>query len=379
MGNSNDILNTPLCEEHIKLGAKMVPFAGWNMPVQYSDGIIAEHNYCRENVSLFDICHMGELRLTGEGLAEELDHIFPRLVSVQKNGSCRYNFLLNDKGGVIDDLIIYRMDDEEFYIVVNAGSKDADIARLKELLSDNIIIVDESSDTAKIDLQGPKSAEVLNGLGFDFSELPGYYKWINVEIAGVDVLLSRTGYTGELGFELYFKADKAVDIWNLLLKNPMVKPAGLGARDTLRLEMGYPLYGHEMDVDTTPMEAGFGGMIKISESRTFPGVDVLRSGKLSKQLVGIEIEGRRAAREGAEVLVDGVVVGKVTSGTFSPSLAKAIAFVSLSGELDVEKGMKIELSVGRSTLNGTVVELPFYKKSSVRAKLIRNAGILPAS
>ena len=369
MEDSNNILSTPLCEEHIKLGAKMVPFAGWNMPVQYSEGIIAEHNYCRENVSLFDICHMGELRLTGEGVAEELDHIFPRLVSVQKNGSCRYNFLLNDKGGVIDDLIIYRMDDEEFYIVVNAGSKDADVARLKELLSDKISIVDESSDTAKIDLQGPKSGEVLNALGFDSSELPGYYKWIKVQIAGVDVLLSRTGYTGELGFELYFNADKAVDIWNLLLENPIVKPAGLGARDTLRLEMGYPLYGHEMDVNTTPMEAGFGGMIKISESRTFPGVDVLRSGKLNKQLVGIEIEGRRAARDGAEVLSDGVVVGKVTSGTFSPSLAKAIAFVSLSGDLDVVTGMKVELTVGRATLNGIVTELPFYKNSSVRVKL----------
>lgn len=366
---STVVKDTPLCQNHIALGARMVPFAGWNMPVQYSEGIIAEHNHTREVVSLFDICHMGEFRLSGSGLAEALDNIFPRLASSQKPGSCRYNFLLTDQGTVIDDLIIYRMNEEEFYIVVNAGSKDADFARLTAMLPDNITIVDESDTTAKLDLQGPESAEVLADLGFDKATLPGYYKWIQTEIKGVPVLLSRTGYTGELGFELYFDADKAGELWDLLLENPKVKPAGLGARDTLRLEMGYPLYGHEMDIETTPIEAGFGGMLKISETRTFPGVDVLRNGQGKKQLVGIEIEGRRAAREGAEVSVDGVVVGKVTSGTFSPSLSKAIALASFKADVSVEQGMSVELAVGRGTITGNVTDTPFYKTSSVRKEI----------
>jgi glycine cleavage system T protein (aminomethyltransferase) len=363
------VKDTPLCQNHIALGARMVPFAGWNMPVQYTEGIISEHNHTREQVSLFDICHMGEFRLTGSGVAEALDKIFPRLASSQKPGSCRYNFLLTDRGTVIDDLIIYRMDEEEFYIVVNAGSKDADLARLRELLPDNIKVVDESDTTAKLDLQGPESAEVLASLGFDKAELPGYYKWIKTEIKGIPVLLSRTGYTGELGFELYFAADKAPELWDLLLENQKVKPAGLGARDTLRLEMGYPLYGHEMDTDTTPIEAGFGGMLKISEDRKFPGVDILRNAQKTKQLAGIEIEGRRAAREGAEVTIDGNIVGKVTSGTFSPSLSKAIALVYFNADVTVEMGMGVELAAGRSTINGKVTELPFYKSSSVRKEI----------
>lgn len=367
--SSAAVKDTPLCQVHQDLGARMVPFAGWNMPVQYPEGIIAEHTHTREEVSLFDICHMGEFRLTGTGVAEALDKIFPRLVSSQKVGSCRYNFLLTDQGTVIDDLIIYRLAEEEFYIVVNAGSKDADLARLSALLPESVNIADESESTAKLDLQGPASADVLADLGFDKAALPRYYKWIKTEIKGVPILLSRTGYTGELGFELYFSADKASEIWNCLLENPQVKPAGLGARDTLRLEMGYPLYGHEMDTETTPIEAGFGGMLKISEDRNFPGVDVLRNSQPAKQLVGIEIEGRRAARAGAEISLNGKVVGKVTSGTFSPSLGKAIALGFLVPEVNVEKGMVLELAAGRGTISGTVTDLPFYQNSSVRAEI----------
>lgn len=367
--STTTVKDTPLCQKHQDLGARMVPFAGWNMPVQYPEGIIAEHIHTREVVSLFDICHMGEFRLTGAGVAEALDKIFPRLVSAQKVGSCRYNFLLTDRGTVIDDLIIYRLDEDELYIVVNAGSKDADFARLSELLPDSVTIVDESDATAKLDLQGPASADVLAAIGFDKAELPGYYKWIKTEIKGIPVLLSRTGYTGELGFELYFAADKAPELWDYLMAQPQVKPAGLGARDTLRLEMGYPLYGHEMDTETTPVEAGLGGMLKISETRSFPGVEILRDGQPTKQLVGIDIEGRRAAREGAEVSIDGKVVGKVTSGAFSPCLGKAIALASFGGDVQVEPGTAVELAAGRSTIEGTITDLPFYKEGSVRAEV----------
>lgn len=370
MNNTSAVVkDTPLCQNHIDIGARMVPFAGWNMPVQYPEGIIAEHMHTRQHVSLFDICHMGEFRLTGPGAAEALDKIFPRLVSSQKAGSCRYNFLLTDRGTVIDDLIIYRIGEEEFYIVVNAGSKDADFARLTELLPKNLTLVDESDATAKLDLQGPESADVLADIGFDKATLPGYYKWIKTEIKGIPVLLSRTGYTGELGFELYFAADKAAELWNFLLVNPKVKPAGLGARDTLRLEMGYPLYGHEMDTETTPIEAGFGGMLKITEDRSFPGVDVLRNSQPKKQLVGIEIEGRRAAREGAEVSINGQIAGKVSSGTYSPSLEKAIAFAYLNMNIAAELGMNVELVAGRSTIKGAITGIPFYKNGSVRKEI----------
>ena len=367
--SSHAVKETPLFKKHLDLGARMVPFAGWNMPVQYSEGIIAEHNHTRQAVSLFDICHMGEFRLSGPDLAELLDHIFPRLVSSLKIGCCRYNFLLTDRGTVIDDLIIYRMAEDEFYIVVNAGSKDADLARLSELLPDSVKIVDESETTAKLDLQGPESADVLAKIGFDKDNLPAYYRWIKTEIKDIPVLLSRTGYTGELGFEIYFNADKAAEIWDFLLEQPKVKPAGLGARDTLRLEMGYPLYGHEMDLETTPIEAGFGSMLKISENRKFPGVDILRNKPPGKKLVGIEIAGRRAAREGAAVSIDGRVVGKVTSGTFSPSLEKAIALAYVNADLELETGMKVDLTAGRSSISGEIADLPFYKTSRVRKEI----------
>ena len=364
-----DIKNTQLLDKHLELNARMVPFAGWNMPVQYSEGIIAEHNHTRESVSIFDICHMGELRVSGDGAADALEKCFPRSVTSQEIGSCRYNFLLSDSGTVVDDLIIYRMDDDEFLIVVNAGTKDGDIERLKELLPEEIEISDESAATAKIDLQGPKSADVLKEIGLNADELPGYYRWMNTNIAEKPVLLSRTGYTGELGFEIYCRSEDAETIWDYLLEQNEVKPAGLGARDTLRLEMGYPLYGHEMNRETTPIEAGFGGMLKLDNDRTFPGCDELRNSKPKKQLLGIILEGRRAAREGAEITVDGEKAGTVTSGAFSPSLGVAIAMGSFDPSFNLAPGTKVELSAGRSTISGTITSMPFYKEGSVKIKL----------
>ncbi len=361
--------NTRLTKNHLELNARMVTFSGWNMPVQYSEGIIAEHNHTRNKVSIFDICHMGELRITGDGAADAMELIFPRSVTSQKVGTCRYNFLLTDTGTVLDDLIIYRMDNDDFLVVVNAGTKDGDILRLRELLPEHIKMSDDSDSTAKIDLQGPKSGETLVNMGFTKEELPGYYKWINTKIAGESVLLSRTGYTGEIGFELYCNAEHAEKIWNYLLEQPNVKPAGLGARDTLRLEMGYPLYGHEMNTETTPIEAGFGGMLKLDNNRQFPGCKQLRNGAPTKQLLGIITEGRRAAREGAEITIDEKHAGIVTSGAFSPSLGVAIAMGSFDPSLSLSPGKKVKLSVGRSTINGTITAMPFYEKGSVRISI----------
>lgn len=363
---------TPLAAEHVKLGARMVPFAGWNMPVQYPQGIIAEHKHCRTKASLFDICHMGEFRVKGEKAAEDLDKLLPRAVLDQPDFVCRYNFSLNPDGGVRDDLIVYRIARDEFYIVVNAGPRASDAEWIKAHLSPGVEFTDESDATAKLDLQGPLAADVLERLGLKRAELPKYYKFMFTEIKGIPVLLSRTGYTGELGFELYFQADKAVEMWNLLLADDVVEPAGLGARDTLRLEMGYPLYGHEMDEKTTPVEAGFGGMLKLDVPREFIGADILHDpvkGAPKRKLVGLRLEGKRAARAGADVLLDGKVVGVVTSGAFGPSIDTAVAMAFVDADLTVTEGMELQLDAGRTTLPAKVANTPFYTNATARVQL----------
>jgi len=359
------LLETPLAAEHVALGAKMVPFAGWNMPVQYKEGILAEHQHTRTAVSLFDICHMGEFRLKGKGSAELLDRALARSVADQKEGSCRYNFLLNDQGGTIDDLIVYRISAEEFFIVVNASRREIDFKTLSGRLGKDVVLSDESDCTAKLDLQGPLSAEVLIRLGIPQDMLPKYYHFTKVNLFGTNVLLSRTGYTGELGFELYFDASLAVDFWRGILADAAVKPAGLGARDTLRLEMGYPLYGHELNEMTTPVEAGFGAMLKIDSSdRVFSGSAALRGRVPEKQLVGLVLEGRRAAREGTPVLLEGKKVGAVTSGTFAPSLGVAVAMAYVDADSAGSRSFSLDLQ--KVVIQAENVPVPFYKKGTAR-------------
>jgi aminomethyltransferase len=366
-----DLKVTPLHDKHVTLGAKMVPFGGWDMPVQYSDGILAEHHHTRKNVSIFDTCHMGEFIVKGPNVAEALDKAFPRAVASQKNGVARYNFLLSDKGTVMDDLLIYRMDDEEFMLVVNAGTIDSDAARIKELLPNTIEFIDKSNETGKIDLQGPMAAKIMTKLGFDLAELPKGYKWIRTTVKGIPTLLSRTGYTGELGFEFYTDADKIGELWDHLLSFPEVKPAGLGARDTLRLEVGYPLYGHEMDEDTTPVEAGFSPIMKLENRQGFIAEQILKDpAKVTKVLTSIVLEGRRAARHGDKVVLeDGTEIGTITSGMFSPLLAKAVVLSYVQPEHKLEVGDKTFLKVGKKILPGIVVAPPFYKEGTVRMKI----------
>lgn len=370
---SGKLLETPLAAEHVALSARMVPFAGWNMPVQYSEGILAEHKHTRESVSLFDICHMGEFRVKGPGAAEALDAALARAVADQKISSCRYNFLLNEKGCVLDDLIVYRIREDEFYIVVNASRIDNDAAELRKRLPAAISFKNESDATAKLDLQGPLAAQVLIKLGLKAESLPEYYHWTYAEVCGIKCILSRTGYTGELGYELYFEASKAIEMWRKLLSVEPVKPAGLGARDTLRLEMGYPLYGHEMNENTTPVEAGFGQMLKLqASSRKFVGSDALRWNKPSKQLVGLVLEGRRAAREGAVVMQGGKKIGVVSSGTFGPSIGNAVAMAHIDSAVTVNPGDAFEIDLQRASVKATVEVLPFYKAGTAREKIKKN-------
>ena len=369
---SDELLATPLLGRHLSLGARMVPFGGWNMPVQYGEGILAEHKYCREHVALFDICHMGEFRVRGSQVAADLDRILARAVLNQAIGTCRYNFLLNEQGGIMDDLIVYRLDEQEFYLVVNAGCRAGDAAWLQKHLSPETSFCDESDATAKLDLQGPEAAAILMRLGVANDALPAYYHWQNIVFQGVPVLLSRTGYTGELGYELYFPAEKAEYLWDILLQDGSVKPAGLGARDTLRLEMGYPLYGHEMDTDTTPVEAGFGAMLKLDQPRNFIGCEVLRDpvkGKAKRQLLGFRLGSKRAARHGSVILFQGNEVGVVTSGAVAPSLDVAVAMGYVQAGLGLQPDDRVELDIGKVRLGASVSSLPFYQQGSARNKI----------
>jgi aminomethyltransferase len=366
------LLMTPLAAEHRELEARMVPFAGWLMPVQYSEGILAEHQHCRQQAALFDICHMGEFRVRGAQAAADLDRILARPVADQPVGSCRYNFSLNEQGGVRDDLIVYRLAEEEFYLVVNAGPCASDAAWIAGHLSATSQFCDESATTAKLDLQGPESAAVLSRLGLPMASLPRYFRFCQTHIASVPVLLSRTGYTGELGFELFFAAEDAVKLWRLLLADPAVKPVGLGARDTLRLELGFCLYGHELDEATTPAEAGFGAMLKLEQARDFIGSAALCdpvAGKPRRRLIGMQLDSKRAARAGAAIYCDEEEVGVVSSGAVAPSLECAIAMGYVRADLELPVGSSLALDTGRVRLPARVVELPFYKGGSARRKL----------
>jgi aminomethyltransferase len=357
-------LDTPLKEAHLALGARMVPFAGWRMPLYYGPGIIKEHRHTRERASLFDTCHMGEFGVSGKGAAEVLDGLLARAVSDQSVGSCHYNFLLTEDGGVRDDLIVYRLGAEEFYLVVNAATRAADADWLRKRIHAPVSFLDESSRTGKLDLQGPTSAEILMRLGVAQKGLPSYYHWCRIELNGEQILLSRTGYTGELGFEFYLAWEKAALLWERLLKEDGVQPAGLGARDTLRLEMGFPLYGHELDSDTTPVEAGFGSFFK--GGRLFVGDSCLRRTP-RKRLIGLVLEGRRAARRDDPVLApNGRRIGKVTSGSYAPSLDRAVALAYIVGEEKPGLGTAVLVGEAAKPLEAVVTRLPFYREGTAK-------------
>lgn len=355
---------TPLYDEHLQLQGRMVPFAGWEMPVQYADGIIAEHEHTRRHAGLFDICHMGEFRVRGPGAAEALDRRLARSVADQPVGSCRYNLLLNEEAGILDDLVVYRLDGDEFLIVVNAGCRESDAAALAAALPSGVDFLDQSDATAKLDLQGPESARVLAELGWA-GELPRYYRWSRGRLAGIEILLSRTGYTGELGYELYCPADRAVELWRKLLEHPSVKPIGLGARDTLRLEVGYPLYGHELDDAHTPDESGLSAKtFSAAADRAFTGREAWRTHRPASFIKGLKIDGRRAARAGMNVISGDRVLGEITSGAFAPSLGCAVALARL--DHDLPAGTQLAVNAGRVTLNAEIVETPFYTEGTAR-------------
>lgn len=363
----SELLETPLAAWHRAHGAKMAPFAGWDMPIQY-EGILAEHKHTRAAASVFDICHMGQFVVRGEGAARLLALAVTHNLDTLKTGKCRYGFLLNEQGGVLDDLIVYRLGDDHFFLVVNAARAEGDFAALSERLPG--MVENISARSGKIDLQGPASVEVLEKvLGENFHDL-GYFSFRETNFEGKPLLVSRTGYTGELGYELYPPRDLALPLWEALLADERVKPAGLGARDTLRLEAGLALYGHELDSEHTPAESGMGGML----TSTAPYVGHEHAREVRNQvLVPLVLDGRRTARNGDAVALPGdngqagEVVGHVTSGSFAPSLGFAVALAFVD-KAHAERE-DFALPAGKSALSARRAALPFYAKGTARTKL----------
>lgn len=359
---------TPLFLKHKELGAKMGPFGGWNMPIQYS-GIVDERNWCRTQSALFDICHMGEFYFKGSIEKSGIDSAFSMSLWKIKPGRCKYGFLLNNKGGVIDDLIVYRLSEDELMIVVNAATSDNDFQVIKKSITGSYAeFTDISSETAKLDLQGPLSGDVLfECIDPDAAGL-GYFRFKKHHFAGSEIIVSRTGYTGELGYELYIPRDSAPQVWDTLLADERVAPAGLGARDILRLEMGLSLYGHELTEDITPVEACL--EMFVDYSGDFTGKEALEAQKeagLKRQKVAFKTTSRRSPREGYEIFVDNRKVGVVTSGTFSPASNTGIGLGYITPEFTAE-GTKVVLSKGKIKIDAVIADLPFYKDGSARKK-----------
>ena len=356
---------TPLCSRHRDLKALMAPFGGWDMPIQY-EGIIAEHAWCRSKAALFDICHMGEFIFQGDFAASGLEDVFTFSVKTIPLGRSRYGFLLNEQGGIIDDLIVFRLTEDKVMIVVNAATADNDFAVISERLHggdfSNI-----TAATGKLDLQGPLAREVLvAAFGDQIAEIP-YFKFSFMKILGCDAIVSRTGYTGELGYEIFLPAEKTAELWDLLLQDERVKPAGLGARDVLRLEVGYSLYGSDIDEATTPLEAGLEGFVNFD--KCFVGKEALLKQKaqgLSRQKVAFQVSGRRSPRHHYEIFCGEKQVGSVTSGVFSPMLAcgVGIGFVE-NGQYPV--GTPLSIRHERISMEAAVCGLPFFKGGSLRS------------
>ncbi|MDR9444430.1 MAG: glycine cleavage system aminomethyltransferase GcvT [Microbacteriaceae bacterium] len=345
---------TTLYNQHAALGATFTDFGGWEMPVRYGSDL-AEHEAVRNSAGLFDISHMGEIVVVGAQAADFLDNKLINLASKITSGRAKYSMLLNESGGIIDDLIVYRLSEEEVLIVANASNKDAVSADLVPTGFD-CIVEDQSDKWSMIALQGPKSLEVLDRFVSEPITI-GYYSIGRYILGESEVLIARTGYTGEDGFEIYCQNDQAESIWETVLNNPEVTPCGLASRDSLRLEAGMPLYGHELDDNTQPSEAGLGRAVVDREA--FQGKSGLR--EPTKKLIGLKGEGKRAARQGYAVMEDNQQVGEVTSGILSPTLGYPIA-MAFTTNLETKPGDKLMVDIRGNNQEFIVVELPFYKR-----------------
>jgi aminomethyltransferase len=351
---------TPLYDTHVDLKAMMVPFAGYLMPVQYAQGILFEHRSVREKAGLFDVSHMGELFLSGKDALRNLNALVSNDFTDLSIGKIRYGVLVRKDGTAVDDLLVYRLGEEDYWIVVNASNTDKDYEYFTNNLFGGAVIHNESDEWGQLALQGPYSEKILRKLTDQIPET--YYSFLpEVVLNGIITLISRTGYTGEDGFEIYCKAEDTVRLWNLLLKvgeEDGLVPCGLGARDTLRLEAAMPLYGHELNDETTPLEAGLKMFTKL-DKKEFIAQEAL-SAPVLKRRIGLTLIDRGIAREHCPILFNGEVVGEVSSGTMSPTLGQAIAMGYIRADLFSETEFVIDVR-GR-LLKAQRTKMPFYKK-----------------
>jgi aminomethyltransferase len=357
---------TPLYDTHVALGAKMVPFAGFEMPVQYPTGITAEHKAVRENVGLFDVSHMGEFIVRGPQAIDFVNYVTTNDVNALVEGQAQYSGLLNDRGTFEDDCLVYRFPDH-ILMVVNASNKDKDFAHISAHLSKFDCTLEDVSDSiALLALQGPKAIAVLGRhTDTDLSAVKYYHCTVGT-VAGVsNVIISRTGYTGEDGFELYLPAESAVTVWNALTSQGDVTPAGLGSRDSLRLEMGMALYGNDIDDTVTPYEAGLGWIVKLKKG-DFVGKAALERQKeagVPRKLIGFTTAERSFPRHGYPVYYNGEQSGEVRSGTMSPSLNIPIGTAYLPFDV-AKEGTEFEIEIRGKRIPAVVQKMPFYKKAS---------------
>lgn len=356
----------PLNDVHIALGAKMVPFAGFNMPVQY-EGVSIEHETVRNNVGVFDVSHMGLFKVSGENALELIQRVTSNDASVMADGKAQYSYLPNTNGGIIDDIITYKVNDTEYLMVVNASNIEKDFEWISSQNTMNATFEDLSPEYCILAIQGPKTAEAMQSLTeVDLANLK-FYSFEKGTFAGKsDVIVSATGYTGSGGIEVYAKNEDIKEIWEAVLeagKDFGIKPIGLAARDTLRLEMGYCLYGNEINDETSPLEAGLGWVTKFTKD--FVNSENIKAEKeagIKNKLVGFELIDRGIPRSGYEIVdSEGNVIGKVTSGTQSPSLGKGIGMGYVTKDFAAE-GTDIFIRIRKNDILAKVVKTPFYKK-----------------
>lgn len=362
-----ELKKTPLYEEHIAAEARMVEFGGWLMPLQYT-GIIEEHRGVRGSAGLFDVSHMGEIVIKGNDAFKLVQKLITNDASRARGDCVIYSPMCYPDGGVVDDLLVYPRDGREYLLVVNAANKDKDLAWIRENAVDLAVeIEDVSAATAQLALQGPKALEILQPLTEGALVSLGYYRWTRGRVLGVDCLISRTGYTGEDGFELYFAAEAAPHLWRQLLaagKEKGLVAAGLGARDTLRLEAALPLYGHELGPDISPLEAGLERFVCLDKG-DFNGRETLAAQQeegIQRRLVGLIMIDRGVPRQGYSITAGGREIGVVTSGSYAPSLEKNIALALVTAGT-ISTGAEVEVSIRGRLNRAVVVNLPFYRRT----------------
>ena len=371
--NLKKLKRTPLYEAHKKLGARIVDFAGWEMPVLYS-GIIEEHRAIRNSVGIFDVSHMGEIEITGREAVKLLQFLTVNDVTRLNDNECQYSMMCYPDGGIVDDILVYRLSGERFMLCVNASNADKDYQWILRSLNTgraegmfrNAEVKNTSENISQISIQGKNSEPLLQKVTGDDLSVIKHNSFVFTNVDGINVLVSRTGYTGEDGFEIYFKNEYAVKIWDRLLeigKEYDIKPVGLGARDTLRLEMKYPLYGNDISEKTTPLEAGLSWVTKFDKGN-FMGRESLlkqKEGGLKKKLIGFEMTDKGIPRSHYSIFKGAEQVGEVTSGTMSPSLNKAIGVGYVKTEIS-DIGNEIEIDIRGNHQKAKIVSTPFYKR-----------------